>query len=331
LRPGIIRLGFLCALLLMPAAVLVAEGGEEPALHLAPGDYSFSMKFDGVDRGYVVHMPPQAAAGEPLPVVLNFHGAGSNGKQQEHYSKMDAAADRDGFIAVYPNGSSRFGSHYTWNAGFCCLYAMTHRIDDVGFVIALIGDLAARTPIEPRRVYATGISNGAMMCYRLATQASSHIAAIAPVAGTMVTTTFMPDHPMPIMHFHSVDDPYVRYQGGIGNAVASLFGRNAGTVGIEKMLSKWIEYDGCPNEPQVSPTISGKPDTSDAGITVTRYQWSPCRNGTEIVLWKFTGSGHVWPGGIQNRFVHFLGRSTNLIDANEEMWRFFQQFELPGQ
>lgn len=217
-------------LLVIGAIAMAAEGTESPPRPgLAPGNYSFTVKFGGANRSYLVHVPPQAAAGAPLPVVLNFHGAGSNGAQQEKYSRMDEASDRDGFIAAYPNGSSGIGNHLTWNAGFCCGYAMTHQVDDVGFTLELLNDLAPRIPIKRRRVYATGLSNGAMMCYRLATQASSHIAAIAPVAGTMVTRTFMPVHPMPIMHFHSVDDPYVRYEGGgvrsYGFFVAARAGR----------------------------------------------------------------------------------------------------------
>ncbi len=322
----------LLALALPPALAMSADmAGAKPHAVLAPGDYSFTLSHHGVERSYLVHMPPQAAGGARLPVVLNFHGAGSNGKQQERYSMMDAAANRDGFIAVYPNGSGRFGSHYTWNAGFCCGYAMMHQIDDVGFALAVIDDLKARTPIERRRVYATGMSNGAMMAYRLAALASDHIAAIAPVAGSMVTQTFTPKHPMPIMAFNSVDDPLLHYTGGSGNQVQSLFQRNLGNPGVEEGLAKWRQFDGCPDQPQVAPNLSGKPGTTNEGITVTRYAWAPCNRQTEIVLWKFTGSGHIWPGGIQNRFVHVLGRGTDLIDANEEMWRFFTKFALPDR
>ena len=323
----------LLALAFLPALAMSADmAAAKPHAVLAPGDYSFTLSQPGVERrSYLVHMPQQAAGGAPLAVVLNFHGAGSNAKQEEGFSKMDAAADRDGFIAVYPNGTSRFDSHYTWNAGSCCGYAIMHQIDDVGFVLVLIDDLAARTPIERRRVYATGMSNGAMMSYRLAAQASDHIAAIAPVAGSVVTRDFKPEHPMPIMAFNSVDDPLLHYSGGYGNLVGSLFRRKLGNPGVEEGLAKWREFDGCPVKPQVAPTLTGKPETTNEGITVTRYAWSPCDRQTEIVLWKFTGSGHVWPGGIQNRFVHVLGRSTDLIDANEEMWRFFTKYELPDR
>jgi poly(3-hydroxybutyrate) depolymerase len=123
----------------------------------------------------------------------------------------------------------------------------------------------------------------------------------------------------------------VRYEGGAGNAVASLFHGGPARPGVENMLSQWVEFDGCPQRPKVGPTLSGQAGTGNQGITVTRYEWSPCRNATAIVLWKFTGSGHVWPGGIQNRLVHILGRNTDLLDANDEMWRFFRKFELPQQ
>ncbi len=298
---------------------------------LAPGDYSFSLRHGGVERTYLVHMPPQAAGGGPLPVVLNFHGAGSNAKQEEGFSRMDPCADRHGFIAVYPNGTGNFDSHFTWNAGFCCTYAMTHRVDDVGFVLALIDDLAARTPIERRRVYATGMSNGAMLAYRLGAQASAHIAAIAPVAGSMVIIDFHPEHPMPLMAFNSVDDPFVRYEGGAGQRVAWLFRRGSGKPGIERVIAKWREYDGCPEQARVALTLTGAAGSNNAGITATRYAWGPCRNGTEVVLWKFTGSGHVWPGGIQAHLERVLGRSTDLVDANEQMWRFFSKYQLPEE
>jgi polyhydroxybutyrate depolymerase len=307
------------------------DGGSNARAVLAPGEHSFTLKHDGAERSYLVHMPPQAAGGKPLPVVLNFHGAGSNGKQEEGFSNMNPCADRHGFIAVYPNGSGNFDNHFTWNAGFCCTYAMTHQIDDVGFVIAVIDDLAPRTPINRRRVYATGMSNGAMLAYRLGAQASNYIAAIAPVAGSMVTRDFRPEHPMPLMAFNSVNDPFVRYEGGAGKTVLWLFRRGGGRPSIEQVIAKWRQYDRCPEAPDPARTLSGAPASRNAGITATRYAWGPCANDTEVVLWKFTGSGHVWPGGIQDRFEHVLGRTTDLIDANEEMWQFFSKFELPKQ
>lgn len=100
---------------------------------------------------------------------------------------MDRLADRESFIAVYPNGNGRFGKRLlTWNAGTCCAYLVINNVDDVGFVRALVATLAEKVPIDRRRVYATGLSNGAMMSHRLAAEAADLIAAVAPVAGGMV-------------------------------------------------------------------------------------------------------------------------------------------------
>ncbi|HTW87901.1 MAG TPA: PHB depolymerase family esterase [Candidatus Binataceae bacterium] len=298
----------------------VDQAAAEP---LAPGDYSFSIKHSDRERSYLVHLPPQATGRKPLPVVLNFHGATSNGRQQEKYSGMDSAADRFGFIAVYPNGTGRLGL-LTWNAGLCCAYAMFHRVDDVGFVRALVEDLSKRTAIDHTRIYATGISNGAMMSYRLAAEASDLIAAIAPVAGAMVLPDFSPTRPIAIMHIHSVDDPFADYHGGYGRS--GKLGHQMGNPDVEKMLARWRAFDKCPDEPRVGPVLKGTPGTSDAGNSATQYVWGPCAERTEIVLWKLTGSGHVWPGAPQ---VRFLGRPTSLFDANQEIWDFFTKFSLP--
>src|SRR5262249_29368665 len=123
-------------------SVAGARGAEDE--RLGPGSHRIELKFGGLDRSYVVHVPQQVSGGGALPAILNFHGAGSNAEQQERYSAMDAAADRDGFLAVYPNGTGRGTRALTWNAAGCCAYAERKLIDDVGFARALVGDLATR-------------------------------------------------------------------------------------------------------------------------------------------------------------------------------------------
>ncbi|HLX38536.1 MAG TPA: PHB depolymerase family esterase, partial [Candidatus Binataceae bacterium] len=186
------------------------------ALPLQPGDYQFALAHQGRSRNYLAHIPPHAE-GVALPVVLNFHGGGGDAEGQSEHTQMNPAADREGFIVVYPNGTGFFRNRLlTWNAGTCCGYAMKNKVDDVGFTFAVLDDLATRISLDRKRVYATGHSNGAMMAYRLAVDAGDRIAAIAPVAGGMVVTDFHPSRPMPIMHFHSVDDPRALYEGGLG-------------------------------------------------------------------------------------------------------------------
>lgn len=299
------------------------------AAQLEPGDHEFALTVQNLHRSYLVHVPPQAAAGKPLPVVLNFHGGGAHAAEQKRYSRMDQAAARDGYIAVYPSGSSGIGGRLlTWNAGACCGPAAALRVDDVGFVVALLEDLARRTPVDASRVYATGLSNGSMMAYRLAAEASDRVAAVAGVAGAMTLQGFAPRLLVPVMHIHSVDDRRALYDGGLGLAFPSADTRVL-HESVDGMLRKWIAHDGCPAKPQVAAPVSGRPKSADASHTATRHTYGPCRGGTEVVLWKLTGAGHVWPGGLQDYLPLLLGEGTTVIDANSEMWRFFSRFRRP--
>ena len=296
---------------------------------LAPGDYEFSVRHDGLRRSYLVFVPPQATADAALPVVVNFHGGGSNARMQKWYSRMDETAARAGFVAVYPNGTGGFaGRLLTWNAGTCCGSAVARRVDDVGFTLALLDDLARRTRVDAARVYATGLSNGSMMAYRVAAEASERIAAVAGVAGAMTLPRFAPERPVPVMHIHSVDDGRALYEGGLGPAFPFTNTR-VFHQSVEAMLAKWREHDGCPPRPQITGPITGHTGAHDADHTATRYVYAPCRAGTEVVLWKLTGAGHVWPGGQQNFLRLLLGHGTTVINASDEMWSFFARFRRP--
>lgn len=310
--------------LIAALALLISSVVAQAAL--APGDHDFSLKHDGLRRTYLVYMPPQAETGRALPVVLNFHGGGGNARMEKWYTRMDETAAREGFIAVYPNGTGGFaGRLLTWNAGTCCGSAAAKNVDDVGFIVALLGDLAERTPIDRTRIYATGLSNGSMMAYRLAAEASSRIAAVAGVAGAMTLPHFAPERPVPVMHIHSVDDGRALYKGGLGPAFP-LTNTRVLHSSVESMVEKWRVHDGCPAEPRVDERIEGVAGAPDAHHSATRYTFGPCREGSEVVLWKLTGAGHVWPGGQQNYLRLLLGPSTTVIDANREMWQFFSRF-----
>jgi polyhydroxybutyrate depolymerase len=151
------------------AAALALANTCVQAASLGPGDHTITLKHGGRERSAIAHVPPRASEKAQLPVLLNFHGGGGHGANEQQYSLMDGLAGREIFIAVYPNGTGRFEKRLlTWNAGSCCAYAAVNNIDDVGFVRALIAELSLSLPINRRRVYATGLSNGGMMAHRLA-------------------------------------------------------------------------------------------------------------------------------------------------------------------
>jgi len=276
-------------------------------------------------------MPPHASGGAPLPVVINYHGGGADARTQKWYTRMDAVADREGFIAVYPNGTGGLGTRLlTWNAGNCCGIAALNRVDDVGFTLAVLDDLAYRTPVDATRIYATGLSNGSMMAYRLAAEAPERLAAVAGVAGAMTLRRFKPGRSVPVMHIHSVDDERALYSGGLGPAFPMTNTRVFHSP-VEEMMQKWIAHNDCAGTGRVVELATGK--GADQGHSANRIAYGPCRDGSEVVLWKMFGPGHVWPGGQRDFLPLLLGTSSAVIDANREIWRFFMRFrrEAPSR
>jgi polyhydroxybutyrate depolymerase len=161
------------------------------------------------------------------------------------------------------------------------------------------------------------------MAYRLAAEAAHRIAAVAGVAGAMTLPRFAPAAAVPVMHIHSVDDQRALYDGGLGPAFPFTDTRVLHEP-VDVSLEKWIAHNGCPARPEIVGPVSGRPDAADAAHTATRYTYRPCRDGTQVVLWKLTGAGHVWPGGVQD--YRLLGPGTTVINANDEMWRFFSRY-----
>ena len=154
--------------------------GPLDALGQPAGTASKTLEFGGRTRNYLVHPPKGYDGKSSLPLVLVLHGAIQGATNVERMSGMSAKADKENFLAVYPNGTSGSGLAPTWNAGACCGYAQMNKVDDVGFLRALIDRLEHDYPIDPKRVFATGISNGGMMSYRLACEMADRIAAVAP-------------------------------------------------------------------------------------------------------------------------------------------------------
>jgi polyhydroxybutyrate depolymerase len=183
---------------------------------LGPGDHVRSLNFGGLDRSYHVHVPPQYDASKPTPVILAFHGGGTNAQIMAFSCGLNAKADDAGFIVVYPNGTGDEKLKLTWNSGGFRAPNGKKQPDDVAFTAAVIDDLAKVTNVDAKRIYATGMSNGGMMCYRLAAELSKKIAAIASVSGTMSVKKYRPKRPVAVIHFHGTADERVPFGGTKG-------------------------------------------------------------------------------------------------------------------
>jgi polyhydroxybutyrate depolymerase len=314
-----INLSLVVCLCLVLGVVLLIQSSalaQGRSFTLGPGDYNRTITSGGMERFYNVHVPGSYTPSKPTPVVLNFHGGGGNPESQRTISRMNQTSERYGFIVVYPQGTGAkmrlINPHgYTWNAGSCCGWAMKNGIDDVGFTNALLDDLERQFNVDQNRVFATGISNGAMMCFRLACQLSNRIAAIAPIAGTMGMTGCSPSRPVSVIYFQGSEDKFVPFGGGRGPR--SLPGEHFQSV--DQTIAFWRQQDN----------ISGSPREVRRG-QATGYYYGPGANGSEVALWVIKGGGHTWPGG-QFGFLgrRVLGEMTHDISANDLMWEFFQK------
>lgn len=268
---------------------------------------------DGMRRSYLVHIPRVEDRGQPLPVVLAFHGGGRHAKEMADLTGLNHTADSGKFIVVYPNGSGWLSRVRTWNAGIRCGYAVRHEIDEVKFVDGILRDLAHVTSVDSKRIYATGISNGAMLCYRLAAEMPERIAAIAPVAGTF-TSSQMPDAPgVSVVHFHGTEDQNVPFAGGVGSRSLT----KTDYPSVDRCVRAWVAANGCRTEPEVEEL----PMRVDDGTRVTRTAYRSDIDQAEVVLYTIHGGGHTWPGG--KELAWYTGRTSRNISANDVMWEFF--------
>lgn len=284
---------------------------------LGPGDHARTLKVGDLDRNYLVHVPKKYDSNTPTPVVLAFHGGGGNAESMVRFCGLNDKADEAGFIVVYPSGTGRLEKLLTFNGGNCCGYAMQNNVDDVAFVRSLLDDLAMVANIDSKRVFATGMSNGGIISYRLASELSDRIAAIAPVGGPMGTETCSPEHPVSVIHFHGTADEHAPFNGGKGKG---LSGTNF--FSVDHSIKTWIKANGCSEEP----VVTKLPDKADDGMTVTKKTYGSGKDEAEVVLIEIDGGGHTWPG--QDPRVKFLGKSTKDISANDLMWEFFQKHPM---
>jgi len=277
------------------------------------GLHGGTLPHGGRERWYLLHVPAGAEPGRPIPLVLNIHGGGGNPAQQRNDSGMDAVAEREGFLVLYPAGTGPLPFRFlTFNAGLCCGYARDHGVDDTGFICRLLDEISRLFPVDPARVYAAGFSNGAFLCHLLAAERADRLSGIATVSGVIGFDPAgkQPSRPVPVIHFHGLLDGHVPYRGGVGERAAEKTAR----MSADETVRRWAAWNGCPPEPS---------EETRVGAAVRR-RYGPGSGGSEVVLWTLENGGHTWPGGRSTLPEAMAGPVSRDIDASELAWKFFR-------
>lgn len=276
---------------------------------LTSGDHRRTLVFGGNSRTYDVHIPPGYDGNTAVPLVLDFHGFTNSPTEQAGLSGWRPLADSENFIVAYPLGL--FGraespevdtSHGpSFNGGpLCCGWAATKRIDDVGFARAVVQAVAAEANIDRARVYATGLSNGGYMSFRLGCEAADLFAGVAPLAGFIglyPMSQCQPSRPIPVIEFAGLHDPGQPYLGLPTNSFAH-----------------WRDVDGCG---------SGSPDERVDFGTSYCETYRSCGAGVQAELCSIEASQASYGGG------HVLYLNPDL-DVTRRAWEFLSQFRLPA-
>jgi len=287
---------------------------EKSKLHLYPGDRTGTLIHQGIRRHYLIHIPNNLPRNQPVPLVFVLHGGGGNPAAIARLTGFSLLADSAGFIVVYPEAVNRH-----WNDGRDVRRFRSHRkkIDDTGFISSLIDTLDSRLKIDPSRIYACGISNGGMMCHRLGIELPDRLAAIATVAAALpenLLDRFQPAAPLAVLMFNGTADPLVPYEGGY----VGINGKNGRVISVERTAELWAEFNRCAREPEQT-VIATNPEKPE--IICKKFPGGI--DGTEVVLYRLNGAGHIWPGG-KRRPLKF-GTYLATINATRIIWDFFQR------
>lgn len=262
----------------------------------------------GRERFFRIHLPLNYNSQKKYPLVLVFHGGGGNAKNIEKVTGFSPKADKEDFIVVYPYGTGAFDKRLlTWNTWECCGYAHKKNINDVAFVKLMLEKIKSDYSINDKMIYATGLSNGGMMCYLLACEMSDQFAAVAPVAASMFDDSDCnPTNQLSMIIFNSIDDKHIPYEGGIGEEALVKVEK----MSVEKVVDFWVHKFNC--------TFLNK--TKSKFFQMVDFGNS---KGTEIVFYTLLRGGHTWYGGEKAFF--FAPKPANDLSATDLIWDFFKK------
>lgn len=277
----------------------------------------------GTERTYLLTTPPAHDGATPVPLVVDFHGLAEGSQVHATMSQFTPLAQSEGFVAVFPQG---LGEPVRWEAR-----STDAANPDLAYVRDLLDSLEAELCLDTARVYATGLSNGAMMTSLVACTMADRFAAGAPVAGIGLAEPCEPGRPFPMLAFHGTEDPILLFNGGVGDRIDGLLGQEEPTAttapppadvdgaGYPESVRAWAALNGC------------EPDATDTVVTPeVTHRVFDCPQGADVEFYILVGGGHSWPGSeFSQAIASVVGYTTFDIDATALAWEFFQRFALP--
>lgn len=303
-----------------PTLASIPSPGCEPAGDRAPADTRRVVQVDGTERWFHLDTPGRSAGDQPSPLVVDLHGLAEGADIHRLMSDMPAVAREQGFILATPNGT---GQPVAWNV------STDASNPDLRFINSLIDDVGAAECTDLSRVYAMGLSNGAMLSSTLACASSGRIAAVATVAGITDPPGCAPDRPVPVVSFHGTDDAILLFNGGVGDLGTALEGgtptmpdgytADPDGPGVPASVRAWATRNGCeeaPSDERIAPDVVRR-----------TYR---CPVGADVVSHVVEGGGHSWPGSrFSASLASVVGPTTGSIDASRVAWEFLSRHRLP--
>lgn len=299
-------------LLFLAAVALLSSCGARSARRDRATSEHQTLMFDGRERTYLLRLPPSITqTSTPRALVIVLHGGGGNALNAETMTGFTEKGRAEGFIVVYPDGTGRRrDALLTWNAGHCCGEAMQSRVNDVGFIAALIDELSARYPVDRNRVYVTGMSNGAMMSHRIGMELSSKVAAIAPVVGAVFGDEVRPRSPVSAIIINGLLDESVPVSGGSTGGRFGSAWDGTPTRPASEQGRFWAATDGCNATPRSVET---------GAYLMSRYE---CPPSLAVVSYVVKDNGHAWPGGQKGSRIG--DAPSTAMNATDVIWAFFK-------
>ncbi len=290
---------------------------------LSTGNHCLEITIDGLQRAYILHIPPAVNNGEPLPLIIVLHGTYGTGRKMQLGLGFDPYADSRGFYVAYPDAYQKPGERETarWNDGRGTLASSMQGIDDVKFLASLVEEIAGKSPLDKSRVFVTGASNGGMMTYRLGCETDGIFAGVAPVIGNIPQPIFdscNPHTPLNILAINGDSDPFVPFTGGeVCGDTPSRLCEGGWVESQSASVGKFAAANGCDAVPQ----SASQPAKVEDGTSIKQQTYANCASGAQVTAYIVHDGGHTWPP--RESQVAAGGKATANLDATPLIVNFF--------